>query len=469
MALTSRLATAAALVAVGVVPAFITGTASAAPGRSPGTEEAALARQEPAAGGTQLWASLYKGSQGSSQAAAVAVNPNGSQVFTAGTSAGARGTSAFVTVAYNAASGAKQWIRRYAGPGLGPLQAKALAVSPDGTKVFVTGEFGGVGGASGYQTVAYDAATGAMLWQQRFRIGRFHTGSGNAIAVSPDSSTVFVTGQTSLGTPGSLTFAYDATNGTQQWQSAGLGVRTEGIAIAVSPDGTMVFIATSRFGTVAYRAATGAKIWHRRYTHGLSASAVAVSPDGSQVFVTGSGVSCKVTPCYATVAYDAATGTVRWHRGFTDVGGGSPTSLAVSPDGSMVFVTGSTTGANSAQGYTTVAYDAATGAQAWVGRYAGPSGKSGATSVAVSPDGSTVFVTGKSQGRPISGVTYSRFATVAYDAATGARLWAARYGVRKGNSNAVSVAVSPSGSRVFVTGTSARRAGTYIATVAYSA
>jgi hypothetical protein len=54
-----------------------------------------------------------------------------------------------------------------------------------------------------------------------------------------------------------------------------------------------------------------------------------------------------------------------------------------------------------------------------------------AASVAVSPDGSTVYVTGTSGARPAEGVAYTRIVTIAYCAATGSQLWQAHYGARK--------------------------------------
>ena len=67
----------------------------------------------------------------------------------------------------------------------------------------------------------------------------------------------------------------------------------------------------------------------------------------------------------------------------------------------------------------------APGAQLWVARYNGPAGGDNeARAVAVDPGGRRVFVTGQSYGGRATGADY---ATVAYGAATGRRLWAGRF------------------------------------------
>src|SRR5262249_43600452 len=130
-------------------------------------------------------------------------------------------------------------------------------------------------------------------------------------------------------------------------------------------------------------------------------------------------------------------------------------SMAVSPGGTKVFVTGTSAGAGGASvadDYATVAYSAATGKQLWVRRYNGSPARhrvNGATSLAVSPGGTRVFVTGYS----FLPTTHNDYATVAYSAATGKRLWVRRYnGPANRHDFAYSVAVSPGGTRVFVTG-----------------
>jgi hypothetical protein len=157
----------------------------------------------------------------------------------------------------------------------------------------------------------------------------------------------------------------------------------------------MVFGAGSA-GLVAYDAGTGAQLWDNAAGAGRS---VAVAPDGHAVFVikplrSGDGGD------FLTSAF-AATGDLVWARrysgcakvGCVDI----PVALAVSPGGGRVFVTGSSKRKTSGRDYATVAYAAATGSRLWVSRYNGH-GRSGDSpaAIAVSPRGGAVFVTGTS-------------------------------------------------------------------------
>src|SRR5712691_3249338 len=162
-------------------------------------------------------------------------------------------------------------------------------------------------------------------------------------------------------------------------------------------------------GTSRTAAVPGAQLWARRYNGARNgpgngddlARSVAVSPRGGKVFVTGVSQGATSSADYATVAYSAATGARLWARRYNGPGnrGDSATSVAVSPSGGNVFVPGTSQGATSGEDYATVAYSAATGARLWARRSNGPGNHADfASSVAVSPNGGPVFVTVNSRG-----------------------------------------------------------------------
>jgi DNA-binding beta-propeller fold protein YncE len=67
------------------------------------------------------------------------------------------------------------------------------------------------------------------------------------------------------------------------------------------------------------------------------AVALALTSDGSRLYVTGLTTKGGNNLSWATVAYDAGTGR---GLGVMKTSPGEPTDVAVSPDGSEVFVTG---------------------------------------------------------------------------------------------------------------------------------
>jgi len=432
--------------------------------------------------GAVLWVKRYNPDDTTQHARQVAVSPDGSTVFVTGSGGGS--TSYYATVAYKAGTGAVIWARRFSRPGDSYDEALALAVSPDGAKVFVTGFSGASASNYDYATVAYRAGTGAVVWTKRYKRRGDLFAQPVGVTVSPDSSKVFVTGLSDGGSSNGgadyATVAFRAGTGAVIWTRRYNGPANgddDASALTISPDGSKVFVTGSSAGstyfnyaTVAYNAGTGAVIWTKRY-HGPQpgggdgASALTVSPDGSKVFVTGqSGFD------YATIAYKAATGAVVWTKRYNGPGSSydAASAVVVSPDGATVFVTGQSLGRTGTYDYATVAYNAGTGAVIWTQRYNGPASSSDdANAAAVSPDGTTVFVTGQSLGR----TGYYDYATVAYQAGTGAVRWTQRYnGPASTDDQAYAVAVSPDSTKVFVTGFSHRSTGREdYATIAYSA
>jgi len=121
-----------------------------------------------------------------------------------------------------AASTAPQWHKIFSAAGY-TVFGTATAVSPDGNTVFVTGAAdGGGGGDTGFgETIAYNAATGAVIWQARFNPhARIDDNGFSSIAVGPDGSTVLVTGHSgdANGPTGLVQaiVAYSAATGAQR-------------------------------------------------------------------------------------------------------------------------------------------------------------------------------------------------------------------------------------------------------------
>jgi outer membrane protein assembly factor BamB len=453
----------------------------------------------------------------SSAAGQIAVSPDGGTVFVAGSSSNPGAPNGdYATVAYDAGTGEQLWVSAYDGPASAKDGISSIVVSPDGSKLFVTGE----SGISviwpdrfhdDYATVAYDANTGDEIWVARYDGPASAKDSPRQIAVSPDGSKVFVTGNSDTleHRPNRYhddyaTVAYDANTGDEIWVSLYDGPDSTvdwATSISVSPDGGMIFVtgvstgvsSLTDFATVAYDANTGDEIWVSRYDGpdsrrdgGLS---INVSPDGGIVFVTGNSGRDAFDPLGhtrdtggVTVAYDAATGDEIWVARYDGPASAADESLqiAVSPDGSRIFVTGRCDSLLDPHGdyyhdYATVAYDALTGDEIWVSLYDGPDSTSDtAVSISVSPDGGMVFVTGTSDYFPYApwpGDLNRDWATVAYDAATGEEIWVARYdGPASAGDAALSIIASPDGGRVFVTGSSRTGSGkdSSFATVAYA-
>ncbi|MGH2711557.1 MAG: PQQ-binding-like beta-propeller repeat protein [Actinomycetota bacterium] len=393
----------------------------------------------------------------------------------------------YATQAYEVATGAVRWSARWASAEGGHDIPYDLALSPDGKTLFVHGSqhMNPVGEGADYATVAYDAATGELKWASGYDGAPDDTGYG--VAVSPDGDYVYVTGKSGVNYENVdyATVAYHADTGEMAWSSRWSLTPGEGedIGIQVAATDDAVFVAGAGGGkimTLAYRTgdpdvdpAAGSLIWQSQPLNGYGYY-IALSPDGRTVYTTGSAhVGISDIPLFpdwsfTTVAYDAATGARKWQGLWAapQKGLDVPYGHALSPDGSALYVAGISRGTMELDNEgTTVAFDTSNGSVRWVAKHSLP-GSLFDFSLApvVSPDGSRVYVAGSTA--VAQGQFHSQTVTVAYDTTDGSQEWIARYPfdesspLRMAGKYEHSIAMTPDGRHLVVAGGTAQSVDT---------
>ena len=184
----------------------------------------------------------------------LAVGPDGT-VYTLATTLRPQGGGGDIhVVAYRGSDGTRLWARTFDGPSHGPDLAGELAVAPDGETVFVTGDSERAFETRGdLLTLALASGTGAVRWARWWNGRPDGYDSGIAIAIAPDGSTVYVAGFTpSVARPDPfrprndwIVLARNAQTGTKQWHRRLDGpVRKEDVPsdLAVAPSGTAIAV-----------------------------------------------------------------------------------------------------------------------------------------------------------------------------------------------------------------------------------
>lgn len=446
-----------------------------------------------------------------------------------------------VTAAYDAATGAQRWLRRYDGNAHG--EDAPFAIATAGGSVFVTGREHVAEGPDIFDpaddrdmiTLAYDEQTGAELWRRIDDSGaaEWSWEEGNALLTSPDGATLYISGRSHF-TAHSALLAVDAEDGEQRWRRL-LGFSSlTGIAQTPSGDRVLVtgFASGAQFSgdrTRAFDAATGATLWQTQFHDnedggwGPYAYDLVVSPDATTVYVVGTERRDfpPLTWDSVTTAYDMDDGETRWYAEYNSSRINNDITLtrniSIAPDGETLFTSGIFAGpeiGSTQRGWATLAYDTADGGpldasdacileagsrrlpvlcvptpasldlarterlpsgdvaavpcpvpalrdrcETWVGTYDtawnhGPPvyGYDLPMASAVSPADGSVYVTGMTID--MESETYA-MATAAFDPSTGERRWGRLHVPDfRPYSQPFGIAVSPDGGRVYVTGVS---------------
>ncbi|UOQ64713.1 SBBP repeat-containing protein [Hymenobacter volaticus] len=421
--------------------------------------------------GAQLWTARYNGSGNSDELpTTLALDGSGNVYVTGNAYAGNQGD--YLTLKYST-TGQPQWEARYNGPASGYDLARDLAVDAAGN-VAVTGTSDN-GSSYDYATVRY-STSGQQLWATRYNGGGNSYDEATGVALDA-AGNVAVTGFANTGNNNwnYVTIFYASANGQRVWLREYNGPDNgydEAKDIAVDANGSVAVAGRSYnssgesdYVTLKY-SNVGQQLWEARYNGPArgddEATALAVDAAGN-VLVTGTSFAGSRNFDYATLKYAATTGEQMWVSIFTGTQTSSPATqakdMAVDPVGNVV-VTGLTPVGSGSNSYATVKY-AATGQKLWEARYS--FGFISADLLAVEVDAAgNVYIAGSFN---------NEYTTIKYDGASGRQLWVRRYfpGVINRGNRVTDLVVDAAGN-AYVTGASVMgiTTGFDYATIKYS-
>lgn len=419
----------------------------------PGGFDVGVVAYDPATG-SKVWSTRWDGPTSVwDNPRGMAISPDGETVYVVGIEnqqilAQRHITGDWMVLAFDAATGALRWHASHrVDAEIQRSEAFDVAVSPDSERVYVTGDSGPVVGTditTDAVLIAYDAATGEETWSAQHGANDL-TDTSRSVAVAPDGASVFVVNTVKVSAASShtkmTTVAYEAADedhlGERRW-IAGFGSANVNMALylEVSPDGSRVY--ASGQGDVA--------------VNFINAGGFGGA---------GNGIHSDI----ATVAYDTATGSELWNDSYRGPAGAfnRPFGLVALPDG-RVFVGGWSSGnvdaANAVDHhFVGIGYSPA-GARAWATRYQAPGATANIPSaVAVAPDGSRLYVSGTGRlSLHTGGLQYAD--TVAYDTASGELAWTTRTSTDPGSGALFPAAMVALPGSIIVSGSVAYGGGT---------
>lgn len=340
---------------------------------------------------------------------ALALSPDGSRLYVGGAFTGIDGETRNRLAALDAATGAvdANWNPDANGA------VNALALSPDGSRLYAGGAFTSVSGASHPRLAALDAATGAVdpNWDPNAN------NAVNALAVSPDGARIYAGGNFTAvrGVSRNYLSALDSVRGLVDtgWNPDANGVVN---ALVLSPDGERLHAGgafTTLGGVVRNRlavvdATTGVVgTWDPNANKAVAS--LAISPAGDLVYVGGDFTGVGGGKRNRLVAVDAATGKA---TSWNPVANGTVNALAPSADGGRVYAGGALTSVGGVSRPRLAALNAATGE---VDPQWSPRANRPVYTLALSPDATRIYVGG--DFTTVGGASRSRLA--ALDATTG--------------------------------------------------
>lgn len=409
--------------------------------------------------GGLLWESRYDGGW-VERPGGLAVAPDGSAIYTVSQSVNNDRARDLSVVGWNASTGAKLWETRldpttehpYNSGWIGPVE-----VSADGSFLIAGGDSFHAYSFGNLLAFRIETDDGALAWRQKW-IGPGGRGErAHAVAISGDGAVALVGGLTEEpdGSANPLLVAYDAGTGAELWNRTDAQAGNWELVTDLAVDSTKVYAlqwtAAEEFAARASRIraidlATGVESWNDTIPAGTAFTMPAgIAADGAVIR------SVVNAPGAHVVAHDAASGARLSDRAASPLA-----SLRADFAGADAALLSEPDDASMQEDARVSWWDAALDAVAWSSTYStrGSAWDTAAAS-ALAGDGSRFYVVGSTTPSPTGG----DILTVAYDTATGGELWQARYdaSTRDEGMSAASLAGNP---RVYVSGHSFDNLGT---------
>ncbi|MEO8638240.1 MAG: peptidoglycan-binding protein [Candidatus Taylorbacteria bacterium] len=276
----------------------------------------------------------------------LALSPDGTKLYAGGLFTTVGGAPYNRLVAINTADGTA--ISTF-NPDVNTSQVKALALSGDGTKLYVGGEFTTVGGAPYNRLAAINTSDGTAITTFNPNMGSAFFGV-SALALSPDGGTLYAGGTftTVGGAPYNSLAAINTSNGSAiSTFNPNMGGTFFGVSVlALSGDGATLYAGgdfTTVGGTpynrlVAINTADGIAISTFNPDMGGSVSALALSPDGATLYTGGFFTTVGGLPHNRLVAINTSNGSAisTFNPNMNQYVG----TLALSSDGGTLYAGG---------------------------------------------------------------------------------------------------------------------------------
>lgn len=379
----------------------------------------------------ELWTTTWDSGENETRGGAYPERPtdlaiDGNWLYTTGESYNGLDNSKAFILKTNATTGELVWAKRFSGiDGSFPQDiATSIAVSPDGSTLYVSGtgnrDFRGRGEM---YLASFSSRTGRHLWSRT--VDKQGRSWGVEADVISNNHGAFIIGYSRLSrSANQIVVARYSAEGNRIWKRTYGSLERSASSSGMATDGRRVFIAASlQVSKTEWDKVTialdqeGDFLWDFRSPQGIPASELRYR-DG-RLYLFGGRVDDANEVSSGIYALGASTGEVLWSEVVASAGA-EPSShhLALSPDGLIAYAIG----LPDLFGDDLVlrAHDSAKGTVLWTTRYAPMNGRLGTHDAVASDEGVAVgAIAYAGEGRDLVTLTFTRDA--------GILLWSARF------------------------------------------